>query len=63
MRELRERVDPTSLVAGIAVVLLGLLIMLQEEGSIDLESGWLLAGIAAASGIALVASGIGTRRG
>jgi hypothetical protein len=66
MRELtqiRERLDVTSLVAGIAIVVLGALILLQEDGSIDLEAGWLLAVLAAATGVVLVASGLGARRG
>jgi NhaP-type Na+/H+ or K+/H+ antiporter len=66
MRELthiRERLDVTSLAAGIAIVVLGALVLLQEDGSIDLEAGWLLAALAAATGVVLVASGLGARRG
>jgi NhaP-type Na+/H+ or K+/H+ antiporter len=55
--------DITSLVAGIATALLGALILMQEEGTIDLEAGWLLAALAAATGVVLVASGMGARRG
>jgi hypothetical protein len=57
------RPDITSLVAGVATALLGALILLQEEGTIDLEAGWLLAALAAATGVVLVASGMGARRG
>lgn len=57
------RPDITSLVAGIATVLLGALLLMQEEGTIDLEAGWLLAVLAAATGVVLVASGMGARRG
>jgi hypothetical protein len=57
------RPDITSLVTGIATVLLGGLILMQEEGTIDLEAGWLLAALAAATGVVLVASGMGARRG
>jgi hypothetical protein len=62
MTEIRDKLDITSLVAGIAIVLLGVLILLQEEGTIDLEAGWLLAVLAAATGVVLVASGMGARR-
>jgi NhaP-type Na+/H+ or K+/H+ antiporter len=58
-----SRPDITSLVAGIATALLGALILMQEEGTIDLEAGWLLAALAAATGVVLVASGMGARRG
>jgi hypothetical protein len=62
MSEIRNKVDVTSLVAGIAIVMLGVLILLQEEGTIDLEAGWLLAILAAGTGVVLVASGMGARR-
>jgi NhaP-type Na+/H+ or K+/H+ antiporter len=58
-----SRPDITSFVAGIATALLGALILMQEEGTIDLEAGWLLAALAAATGVVLVASGMGARRG
>jgi hypothetical protein len=57
------RPDITSLVAGIAISVLGALLLMQEEGTIDLEAGWLLALLAAATGVVLVASGMGARRG
>jgi uncharacterized membrane protein len=63
MREIQERLDLTSLVAGIATVVVGTLILLQEDGAIDLEGGWLVAALAAATGVVLVASGMGARRG
>jgi hypothetical protein len=62
MIELRERLDVTSLVAGMAIVVIGALILLQVEGTIDFEAGWLLSALAAASGLVLVASGLGARR-
>lgn len=55
--------DITSLVSGLAISIFGTLILLQEEGTIDLEAGWLLAVLAAATGVVLVASGMGARRG
>jgi hypothetical protein len=58
-----DRVDLTSLVAGAAIAAFGALILLQEEGTIDLEAGWFLAIVAAATGVVLLASGMGARRG
>ncbi|HZA90745.1 MAG TPA: hypothetical protein VE401_10995 [Solirubrobacterales bacterium] len=63
MSRLRDRVDVTSLVAGAAIAVFGALILLQEEGTIDLEPGWFLAIVAAATGVVLLASGMGARRG
>jgi hypothetical protein len=57
-----DRLDVTSLVAGLAVCALGALIVLQEDGTISLEAGWLLSALAAAAGVILVASGMGARR-
>lgn len=55
------RPDLTSLAVGLAVVVLGTLLLLQENGTIDLEGGWLLAGVTACAGAALLASGLGAR--
>jgi hypothetical protein len=63
MRVVIARPDITSLVSGVAITLLGALLLMQEEGTIDLEAGWLLALLAAAAGVVLVASGMGARRG
>jgi hypothetical protein len=63
MRPLGDRVDLTSLVAGAAISGFGVLILLQEEGTIDLEAGWFFAILAAATGVVLLASGLGARRG
>jgi hypothetical protein len=56
-----RRLDVTQLAVGVALVLLGVLLLLQEEGSIDLEGGWLAAGLTACAGAALLASGLGAR--
>jgi hypothetical protein len=56
-----RRPELGSLAAGLAVALLGLLLLLQEEGTINLEPGWLGAALAACAGSALVASGLGAR--
>lgn len=63
MRDLPDRIDITSLVAGVAIAVFGTLILLQGEGTIDLDAGWFLAAVAAAVGVVLVASGMGARRG
>ncbi|MGH2994069.1 MAG: hypothetical protein ACRDL1_11085 [Solirubrobacterales bacterium] len=63
MKNIRARLDVTSLVAGVAIAVIGALILLQDEDTIDLEAGWLLAVLAAATGVVLVASGMGARRG
>jgi hypothetical protein len=53
--------DLGSLAAGFAIALLGVLLLLQQEGTIDLEPGWLGAALTACAGAALVASGLGAR--
>jgi hypothetical protein len=55
------RPDLTSLAVGLAIVVLGTLLLLQENGTINLEGGWLLAGVTAFAGAALLASGLGAR--
>jgi hypothetical protein len=56
-----RRPDLTQLAVGLAIVVLGLLLLLQAEGSIDLDGGWLAAGLTACGGAALLASGLGAR--
>jgi hypothetical protein len=63
MSEIRDRLDVTSLVAGVAIAVIGALILLQVEDTIDLAAGWMLSALAAACGVVLVASGLGARRG
>jgi hypothetical protein len=53
--------DLSALAVGVTIVVLGVLLLLQENGSIDLEGGWLLAGVTACAGGALLASGLGAR--
>ena len=50
-----------SLLAGVAVALLGTVLLLFEEGTLDIEGGWLAAILTALAGGALVASGLGAR--
>lgn len=56
-----RRADLSQIAVGVAIVLLGILLLLQEEGSIDLDGGWLAAGLTACAGAALLASGLGAR--
>ncbi len=54
--------DLSSLAVGLSIVILGALLLLQENGSIDLDGGWLLAVLTACAGAALLASGLGARQ-
>jgi hypothetical protein len=56
-----RRPELGSLVAGLAIALLGILLLLHEEGTIELEPGWLGVLVTACAGGALVASGLGAR--
>lgn len=50
-----------SLAAGLAVAAIGLLLLLFEDGTLDIDGGWLAAALTALAGGALVASGLGAR--
>ena len=50
-----------SLAAGLAVTLFGVLLLLHEEGTLDIDGGWLAAALTALAGLALLASGLGAR--
>jgi len=56
-----KRPELSSVAVGLSIVLLGVLLFLQEHGSIDIDGGWLLAGVTASAGAALLASGLGAR--
>jgi hypothetical protein len=56
------RPDLTSLVGGIALVLLGALLVLQSEDVLELGLGYLWPALLAAAGATLLASGIRRRR-
>ena len=60
MRGVR-RPELTQLTVGLAIIVLGILLLLQAEGSIELDGGWLAAGLSASAGAALLASGLGAR--
>src|SRR4051794_31534827 len=48
-----RRPDPSALGAGISILALGVLLLLQDQGAIDLEAGWLLAAGPALAALAL----------
>ncbi|HZA58668.1 MAG TPA: hypothetical protein VE523_05730 [Solirubrobacterales bacterium] len=50
-----------SLGAGVAVTVLGVVLLLFEEGTLSIDGGWLAAVLAALAGAALVSSGLGER--
>lgn len=60
MRAVRQP-DHYALGVGLSVVLLGTLLLLQVENTIDLNGGWLAAALTACAGGALLASGFGAR--
>jgi hypothetical protein len=58
MRPVRRSADPTSLVAGIAVLALGVLLLLDATGTLELRFGVLGPAVCAAMGAILLASGM-----
>ena len=62
MRPVRRSADPTSLVAGIAVLALGVLLLLDATGTLELRFGVLGPAVCAAMGAILLASGMTRRR-
>ena len=58
---LSMRPEPVSLVAGVTVAVLGVFLLLDDGGSIELGWGWLAAAACAAVGVILVASGLARR--
>ena len=62
MRPVRRSADPASLVAGIAVLALGVLLLLDAAGTFELSFGVLGPVACAATGAILLASGMSRRR-
>jgi hypothetical protein len=58
----RRSPDPTSLVAGIAVLALGVLLLLDAGGTLELRFAVLAPAACAAMGAILLASGMTRRR-
>jgi len=59
---LARRPDLTSLVAGIALIALGVLLVLESEDVLDLSLSYLWPALLAAAGAVLLASGLRRRR-
>ncbi|MCW2957600.1 MAG: hypothetical protein JWP18_403 [Solirubrobacterales bacterium] len=57
-----SRVDRTSLVAGLVLVVLGVVFLLDRTGSLDLRFGGLWPLLTAAAGAILLAAGLDDRR-
>jgi threonine/homoserine efflux transporter RhtA len=55
---LSKRVDNVSLVAGLAIIGVGALLLLEQEDVIDLSLGVVGAVVAAVIGVILIASGL-----
>jgi hypothetical protein len=53
-----KRVDSVSLIAGLALIAVGALLLLDQEDVIDLSLGIAGAVVAAAIGVILIASGL-----
>ena len=53
-----RQVDNVSLVAGLAIVVIGVVLLLDQEGVIDLSLGVVGAIAAAVIGVILIASGL-----
>ncbi len=62
MKPVRRSADPASLVAGIAVLALGVLLLLDATGTLNLRFGVLGPVVCAATGAILLASGMTRRR-
>jgi hypothetical protein len=58
----RGRFDPASLVAGLAVSALGVVLLLDQTGEIDLSFGYLVPALLAVVGSILLAVGLTGRR-
>ena len=56
-----SRSQLATLAAGLAVALLGAVLLLDAEGAVDFASGWVLSAVTGLSGAALVASGVASR--
>lgn len=58
---MRRRLDPGALAAGLVVILLGTLLLLDRVEVLDLGFGWLFPLLAAAAGASLLAMGLADR--
>lgn len=58
---MRARLDIPSLVAGLVIIALGTLLLLDRAEVLDLGFGWLFPAVAGAVGAILLASGLADR--
>lgn len=58
---MRARIDVASLVAGIVIIALGTLLLLDRLEVLDLRFGWLVPALAGAVGAILLAGGLANR--
>jgi hypothetical protein len=58
---MKRDLDLVSLVGGLATVLLGTLLLLDQSGDVDLTFGWFIAAVCAAVGATLAVSGLVAR--
>jgi hypothetical protein len=58
---MKRDLDLVSLVGGVATVLLGTLLLLDQSGDIELTFGWFFAAVCAAVGATLAVSGLVAR--
>lgn len=55
---MRERVDRTALISGVAVIVIGGLLMLDQGGSVEISAGVLAAIFVGAFGLIMLLSGL-----
>jgi hypothetical protein len=58
-----RRTDATTMAAGIAAIVVGVVLALHEGGTIDLAGGWIVVLACAAAGIVLIVDGVAWRGG
>jgi len=54
-----ERADRTLIVAGLATVALGVLLLLDRTGAIDVQFNYMVPAVLAAIGVVLLSAGLG----
>jgi drug/metabolite transporter (DMT)-like permease len=54
----KRRPDPTTIAAGIAAIVVGVLLALDQDGTIELGAGWIAVLVCAAAGLVLLAGSL-----
>jgi len=52
------KADPVSLVAGLAAVVAGALVLMDSSGAVDVSFGWTMVVLTAAAGLVFLVSGL-----